>query len=153
MNPHISLADASSPVATSLIRELDAELNAMYDTEGSTGDFHPDDVTVPRSAFIIAWVDGEAVGCGAIRPMDDTRYAEVKRMYVRPGYRGRGISRRILVDLEERARDFGYGFLQLETGVLQPEAIGLYESAGFYRIPNFGIYGEESLSVCYEKEL
>jgi putative acetyltransferase len=153
MNLFIIPENARSPIATSLICELDAELNAMYDTEGSTGEFHPDDVTVPRSAFIMAWLDGEAVGCGAIRPMKDNRYAEVKRMYVRPAFRGRGISRRILVDLEQRARDFDYHYLQLETGVLQPEAIGLYESAGFYRIPNFGKYAEDEMSVCYQKEL
>lgn len=153
MNLLIALEDANSPVATSLIYELNAELNAMYDTEGGTGDFHPDDVTVPRSAFIIAWVDGEAVGCGAIRPMEDERYTEVKRMYVRPAFRGRGISRRVLVDLEQRARDFNYRYLQLETGVLQPEAIGLYESFGFYRIPNFGKYVGDEMSVCYRKDL
>jgi putative acetyltransferase len=152
MNCTITLESAVSPIAATLIAELNAELNAMYDTD-DTGDFNSDDVRVPRSAFLVAWLDGEAVGCGAIRPMEDERTAEVKRMYVRPAFRGRGISRRVLVELEQRARAFGYAYLQLETGVLQPEAIGLYESAGFYRIPNFGIYVGEEMSVCYEKEL
>lgn len=153
MNLFITPEDAFSPVGMSFIQELNVELNFMYDTEGGTGDFDPADVTVPRSAFIIAWLDGEAVGCGAIRPMDNPHYAEVKRMYVRPAFRGRGISRRILTDLEQRARDFDYHYLQLETGILQPEAIGLYESAGFYRIPNFGKYAEDDMSVCYQKVL
>ncbi len=152
MNCTITLESATSPIATRLIAELNAELNAMYDTD-DTGDFNPDDVRVPRAAFLVAWLDGEAVGCGAIRPMEDKCSAEVKRMYVRPAFRGRGISRRILVELEQRARAFGYAYLQLETGILQPEAIGLYESAGFYRIPNFGIYVGEEMSVCYRKEL
>jgi putative acetyltransferase len=153
MNLIITSEDATSPIAATLIYELNEELNAMYDTAGGTGDFDPTDVAVPRSAFVIAWVNGAAVGCGAIRPMEDTRHAEVKRMYVRPAFRGRGISRRVLVDLEQRARDFNYRYLQLETGVLQPEAIGLYESAGFYRIPNFGKYVGDEMSVCYRKDL
>lgn len=153
MNLTIAPESATSPVASLLITELDTELNTLYGSEGDTGDFDPADVMVPRSAFVVARVDGNAVGCGAIRPMEDHRTAEVKRMYIRPAFRGKGISRRVLMVLEQQARNFGYAFLQLETGIWQPEAIGLYESAGFYRIPNFGIYEGEEMSVCYRKEL
>lgn len=153
MNLSITAEAATSIAASALIHELNNELNALYDTMGGTGEFDPADVAVPRACFMVAWWDGVAVGCGAIRPMADERYAEVKRMYVRPAFRGRGISRRILATLEEQARTFDYRYLQLETGILQPEAIGLYESVGFYRIPNFGVYVEDKMSVCYEKAL
>lgn len=69
--------------AVALVQELSAELGPLYGTDGSAL-FTPADVTVPRSAFVIAWLDGMAVGCGALRPMDDERIAEIKRMFVRP---------------------------------------------------------------------
>jgi GNAT superfamily N-acetyltransferase len=79
------------------------------------------------------------------------RVAEVKRMYVHPAHRGRGIGRAILSKLESLARLYGYTTMRLETGVRQPEAIHLYESAGFLRIPCYYPYSDSPLSVCYEK--
>ena len=74
-------------------------------------------------------------------------------MFVEPGARGLGISRVILKKLEETALSFGYDTLKLETGTKQPEAIRLYETSGFYRIPCYGIYTDNPWSVCYEKKL
>jgi putative acetyltransferase len=79
--------------------------------------------------------------------------AEIRRMYVRPGHRGAGLSRRMLGALEEKARGFGYRRIRLETGVHQHEALGLYRSAGFEEIPRFGPYVADELSVCFEKPL
>lgn len=153
-NPH-------SETAATLIRELSAELAVMYpDLRGGDGSgaFKPEDVLVPRAAFVVAWKGDEAVGCGALRPVkpEDSGgidSGEVKRMYVRKSERGQGISRAILTALEDRARGFGYPAVMLETGVYQVEAIGLYESAGYEKIDCYGIYASESISLCYRKAL
>jgi GNAT superfamily N-acetyltransferase len=120
-----------------------------------TGDFPP----LPFSAhngylptFVIAWMDGHPVACGAIVPLEDG-VAEVKRMYVAREWRRLGIARRILADLENRALGLGYHTLRLETGIRQPEAIGLYETSGYRHIPLFGQYQGGTLSVCFEKSL
>lgn len=153
MNLTFTLEDATSSLVTTLSQELNAELDALYETPGVTGDFHPTDFTVPRSAFVIAWIDGEVVGCGALRPLVDAHDGEVKRMYVRPAFRGRGIARHLLEHLQTLARAFQYDYLRLETGTLQREAITLYEHNGFYAIPNYGASAEDEWTVYYEKKL
>ena len=139
-------------ICIELVRELSAELGPLYGTDG-TALFSPEDVTIPRAAFVVAWLNGEAVGCGALRPMDDETIAEVKRMYVRPAARGNGISRKILARLEELAAEFNYAALQLETGNLQIEAMGLYDSSGYARIDCYEPYVDNPYSICYEKRL
>jgi putative acetyltransferase len=145
--------DPRSPEALELIRELSEELARRYDfADDGSGDFRPEDVLAPRSGFLIGSIDGRAVACGAIRPMEDD-VAEIKRMFVVPECRGRGYSRLILAELERLAIDHGYELIRLETGILQPEAIRLYEGAGYRRIPSYGIYVDNALSVCFEKRL
>src|SRR5687768_15258128 len=96
------------PVAQTLIAELTAEMQILYnDEEDGAGRFKPADVDVPRAVFLVAFIDENPVGCGALRPVDATT-AEVKRMYVRPDARGQGVSRRLLAALEQCARDFDY---------------------------------------------
>jgi putative acetyltransferase len=152
----VTVEDARGEIPTALIAELSAELKALYPTthggDGS-GAFKPTDVIGERAGFVVAWDGEDAVGCGALRPMDDSSVAEVKRMFVRPAVRGKGISKEILVALENLARDYGYRATCLETGLRQKEAMGLYESSGYQRIPCYGIYVNEPLSVCYEKVL
>jgi GNAT superfamily N-acetyltransferase len=150
----ITTEDPHSADARRLIAELSAEMVARYpdvDDDGS-GDFTPDDVLVPGGAFVVARLTGRAVACGALRPMRDD-IGEVKRMYVEPGLRGRRIGRAVLAELEAVARRLGYGRLWLETGLRQPEAIRAYEAAGYRRIPRYGRYADEPLSVCFEKRL
>ena len=137
--------------ALTLIRHLSAELGTRYGDDGA-GAFSPDDMDAPGAAFVIARVNGQPVGCGALRPMEPG-VGEVKRMYVEPDMRGRGLSRQILQKLEDTAREFGYTTLRLETGLKQPEAIGLYETAGYGRIPPYGHYVNSPHSVCFEKAL
>jgi len=74
-------------------------------------------------------------------------------MYVRPPHRGRGLARPILNTLEDRAAALGAKTVVLETGIYQPAAVGLYESAGYARVPCFGAYTASATSVCYEKRL
>ena len=96
--------------------------------------------------------DGTAIGCGGIARFDETR-GEVKRMYVVPGARGRGLGRALLDELESAARRLGYTSVVLETGDRQAQAVGLYESSGYVRIPCYPPYDSRSLSRCYEKRL
>ncbi len=140
-----------SEVAQELMEQLGAELVERYGGEGS-GPFAPNQVEVPGGFFVVARLDGVPSGCGALLPIEGET-GEVKRMFVTPRARGRGVSRAILAALEERARRHGYAALKLETGVRQPEAMGLYEAAGYERIPCFGPYAADPLSVCYAKRL
>src|SRR5262249_27401869 len=105
-----------------------------------------------RGAFLIAWRTAKPIGCGAIRRIEE-RTGELKRMYVVPEERGRGIGWGILQALEGEARTLGISRVVLETGIRQREALALYERAGFLRIALFGEYVASPLSICMAKEL
>ena len=135
--------------------ELTAELETRYDGSAEIDVTRmPELHSVSRDdvQFVIAWLNEQPVGCGAIRPIDDEA-TEVKRMYVHPTARGKGISRLILAKLESLAQESGFNITRLETGLQQPEAIGLYESSGYTRIACYGVYAQNPESVCYEKTL
>lgn len=102
--------------------------------------------------YFVVVVDGQAVACGAWQTLQPG-IAELKRMYVRPAYRGRGIARQLLVALEETALAAGHPTLWLETGTYLPAAIAFYRSAGYLPIPVYGIYVGNSFSVCFGKTL
>lgn len=144
----------TSPAALVLIEELNAELLALYPEYGTEQHFHldADEVSDGQGAFLVAYVLGEAVGCGAFRMLDATT-AEIKRMYVRPAMRGTGLGRTLLESLERRARDLGAKKLVLETGPRQPAAMGLYSASGFVPIAAFWEYEESPLSTFMGKEL
>jgi len=146
----IAPADPVGETARELIGHLCAEMTARYGSAPSP--FSATEFAVPRSVFLEARLRGEPVGCGAIRSLS-TETGEIKRMYVTPQARGKGVARKILAELEEYARQFDYHTLCLETGTRQPEAQALYESIGFRRIPAFGPYVENPTSLCYEKTL
>lgn len=132
--------------------EQQAELATRYD---GVADIEPELPAREMLATLAIAVDSAVVGCAALR--DASRYGEgygeLKRMYVRPAFRGRGLSRRALVILERIATERGLRRLILETGVRQPEAISLYRSAGYRRIPRFGPYIDAPTSVCYARWL
>jgi len=107
----------------------------------------------PHGVFLVLRDDaGRAVGCGGIARFDESR-GEVKRMYVVPEARGRGLGRMLLERLEAQARSLGYTSVVLETGDRQPEALGLYEASGYERIPCYPPYDTRELSLCFEKRL
>jgi putative acetyltransferase len=135
--------------ARSLIQRLDEDLLQRYPGIAIHG-LHPQNIADPNLTFLVASVAGQAVGCGALRDLEPG-VAEVKRMFVLPEFRGRGIARQILLALESAARERGYATLRLETGTRQPEAIGLYRSAGYSQIPCFGEYADDLFSICFEK--
>jgi putative acetyltransferase len=148
----ITAENPNSEVSLSLIAQLTSELSVRYGDDGGAGAFKPDDVLVPGGAFLVARVAGRPVGCGAIRPLEPG-VGEVKRMFVKPEVRGKGVARRMLTELESAARKLGYISLRLETGLMQPEAISLYESTGYRRVACYGHYVDNPLSVCFEKAL
>ena len=147
----VTVESPHSQVATHLIRNLSAELGTRYGDDGA-GAFRPEDVQVPGGAFVVAWLDERPAGCGALRPLE-RGIGEVKRMFVEKDARRQGVAREILRQLETIATQFGYRALRLETGILQPDAMGLYESTGYRRVRCYGRYVDNPLSVCYEKRL
>ncbi len=102
--------------------------------------------------YLVAAVDGRVVACGAWQPLD-TGVAEIKRMYVRPAFRGRGIARQLVVALEEEALAADRPVIRLETGTYLPSAIALYRSSGYQPIAPYGEYVGNPFSVCFEKHL
>jgi putative acetyltransferase len=146
----IRVDDPGSPAAQALITQLDALQCSLYPPE-SLHLASVEELRRPDATFLIAAVNGEAVGCGAI--VNRGEYAELKRMFVLPTCRRLGVGRRILAELEARAIALGLRKVMLETGVAQPEAIGLYERAGYRRRGVYGDYVEDSLTVYMEKEL
>jgi GNAT superfamily N-acetyltransferase len=104
------------------------------------------------AVYLVVVLHGRAVACGAWQPLAPG-VAELKRMYVRPASRGRGIARQLIVALEEEALADDRPVLRLETGTYLPAAISLYRSAGYSPIPVYGEYVGNPYSVCFEKKL
>jgi GNAT superfamily N-acetyltransferase len=149
----LRMEDLESPRAQKLIACLNAELDARYPEEGANFfRLDPDEVSDGRGAFLVAYIEGRPVGCGAVRRIEP-QVAEIKRMYVDPSVRGRRVGRRILDALESHARRLNARRIVLETGPRQPEAIALYQHAGFTEIPLYGEYVGSKFSVCFAKEL
>ena len=129
------------------------EMRGLYEGEADIGPTREAAMFLPPDGvFLVVRDEGRAVGCGGVCRFDETR-AELKRMYVVPEARGRGLGRLLLVALEDEARRLGYDGIVLETGDRQPEALGLYASAGYERMPCYGVYATRALSLCFEKRL
>ncbi len=136
-----------------LVAALNSELLDRYEGfDGSGGEQVAADFEPPGGAFVVGWDGEEPVACGGVIRYDETT-AEIRRMYVAPSARGRGLSRAVLEALENEARQLGYEFVRLETGDRQPEAIKLYASSGFEPIPRYGPFADDPRSVCFEKRL
>ena len=137
--------------AVQLIGELDDHLLAHPYPPQSRHAFSVDKLVREGVVFFITYYEGKLAGCGGVKMFDD--YGEVKRMFVRPIHRGRGLGKAMLNRLAEYAQSKGAKVLRLETGIYEVEAIGLYESWGFSRRTPFGKYVEDPLSVYLEKQL
>ena len=149
----IAKEDPRSEDVSRLLSAFVDEVKKRYDSPpADVGIFDPELVSVPGSVFLVARRDGNAVGCGALVPMDEYS-VEVKRMFVAKGARGLGIATMILAELERLSREFDYDVMRLETGIKQPESIALYGKAGFYRIPNFPPFENDLSAVCFEKRI
>ena len=151
MTLSISAEPFDSRDAQELIAALDAGLAKLYPPEQRFGpNLKAQHLEDGRGTFLVARDNGRAVGCGAIRMLDAST-AEVKRMYVEPEQRGRGVGRAVLGRLETAARQMGVRRLVLETGTSSPDALALYRGAGFTRIDCWGEYAASPTSVCLEK--
>lgn len=148
---HLELASPLTQEARALIQESDRFAQALYPAE-SNHLVDAEELALPHALFCIARLEGEAVGCGAaiLKPEG---YAEIKRMFVREHARGRRVGYHILLFLEDQLRQRGIQVARLETGIYNDDAIRLYEKMGYVRIPPFGDYWDDPLSVFYEKQL
>lgn len=147
----VSAESPQQPEVVRLVEELDAYLTALYPPESN----HLLDIETlagPDICFFVARRDGEALGCGALRA-DAAGYGEVKRIYVPPRGRGLGLGRRLMTAIETEARRRSLSCLRLETGIHQPEALGLFRATGFREITAFADYAPDPLSVFMEKAL
>lgn len=154
----IKRVPATHPDALRLVDDVQAEYVARYggpdETPLEVACFEP-----PDGSFFVGYLDGTPVATGAwrVRPVPDgvagSRAAEVKRMYVAPTARRRGLARRMLAHLEQTAAAGGAEVMVLETGLRQPEAISLYTSAGYTQVPDFGYYRGSPLVRCFARVL
>jgi putative acetyltransferase len=142
-----------APDVQALVHAQQAEMLELYEGEADIGPKREASMFVePDGVFLVVRDGKRAVACGGVCRFDAAR-AEVKRMYVVPDARGRGLGRRVLEELEAAAKRLGYTSVVLETGDLQVEALRLYESSGYERIPCYPPYDSRELSLCYEKAL
>ena len=156
-NTEIRREHPSTEAAAGLIAELDAYLSPLYPVESQHG-YSIEKLAQQQVEFFVLYCDGEPAACGGAQFFTDAQepgdaYGELKRMYVRYQFRGLGFGKRLLEHLERLAMDKGVAVMRLETGTRQPEAIGLYEKHGYRRIPPFGPYRNDPVSLCYEKRL
>ena len=138
-----------------LVQQLIAELQLEYVDRYGGPDETPVDPTEfepPNGLFLVAENAEQVVGCAGLRQHSD-RDVEVKRMFIRRPFRGRGWSRELLRLVEDEARKLGFRRMIMETGLAQPEAMRLYESSGYEAIPGFGHYRDEPMNRCYAKLL
>lgn len=149
----IVVADPSEPEGSRLLEAMTAEVDTLYsDRRGSIHavSASAEEMSPPGGAFLLVRDGGEAVGCGGLKRLDQ-RTCEIKRMYLVPEARGRGLSRRLLQALEDAARGLGYIHARLDTGDRQPSARRLYEGAGYRQIPD---YNRNPLArLWFEREL
>ena len=151
MTTVISAERADTADARLLISELEAHLDPLYPRTSRHG-YSVEKLMQQAVAFFVSRQDGILAGCGGIEFFGN-EYGEIKRMYVRPQFRGLGLARLMLDHLAAHTREHKVNLLRLETGIHQKEAIALYEGMGFQQIPPFGSYKEDPLSRFYEKRI
>jgi putative acetyltransferase len=142
-----------SPGVRRLIEQSDAYLTALYPPESN----HLESIEAllqPNVCFLGIEEDGELVACGAVKLLNDgAAYGEIKRVFVLPSHRGKGFARSLMLALEAWLQQRGIRLARLETGILQPEALGLYRALGFCERSPFGSYRADPLSVFMEKNI
>ena len=132
-----------------LVKELDADL-AIRD--GDEQAFYAQFNKIDKIKYVVvAYENDQPVGCGAIKEYSPIAM-EIKRMYTSPACRGKGVATKVLTELERWTAELSYKKCLLETGIKQPEAIGLYKKIGYKPIPNYGQYAGVENSVCFEKD-
>ena len=148
---HVSVRPAVFQDVKHLIDESNELMASLYPAE-SNHLVSEQELEAPHSTLLAAELNSAVVGCVAMIPRDED-YAEVKRLFVDPAFRGRGIGGRLMNSIEQHAQTHGIPCLRLEVGVAQPDAVGMYEALGYQSRPPFGHYVADPLSLFYEKEL
>ena len=151
MSITITLERADTDAAIELVAELEAILSQIYPSESRHG-YSVEKLIREGVAFYVIRVDGRPAGCGGVQ-LFGTEYGELKRMFVRPKFRGQGLAKLLLHQLTTHCREHGVNLLRLETGMHQIEAIGLYERMGFTSIGPFGEYRVDPNSRFFEKKI
>jgi GNAT superfamily N-acetyltransferase len=144
---------ADSLVAARLVDAMVTEMDQLYEQPPGRGvgsSASPLDFSPPTGAFLVIYADGKPVAGGGLK-RDDDGVAEIKRMYVAPAARRQGLGRRLLEELEAKARELGYARIRLDTGARQPHAQAMYERAGYHPIENYN--GNSQASFWGEKIL
>lgn len=147
----LALESPRQPAVIRLLDMSDAYAASLYPAE-SNHMLDLDSLEKPEVSFLVARRDGEIVGCASIVEAGDGT-AEIKRMFVDPEARGLRLGKLLLDRLESLAREKGLTALRLETGISQPEALGLYRNSGYREIGPFGSYQPDPLSLFMEKPL
>jgi GNAT superfamily N-acetyltransferase len=134
----VTVERAEAEVSLVLQEAFFADIAARYPgwEPGSSQSVEPSDLAPPNGIWLVAYRDGRAVGCGGLQRLD-AEIGEVRRIFVDGTERGRGTGRRLLFELEEHARRFGYRRVRLTTGDGQPAALRMFQSAGYEEIPPF----------------
>jgi len=141
----------TEPVAQEIVAAMVAEVGEMYERGlGKGPSAQPEELSPPGGGFVVLVEDGRTVAGGGVKRLDE-RACEIKRMYVLPDARGRGVGGQLLSALEELARDLGYAVARLDTGAKQPEAQAMYERAGYAPVPDYN--GNPYASFWGEKAL
>jgi putative acetyltransferase len=146
----ISRTDSDNPDFQKLTRELDIELCKIYNTRPE--DFEEYNRITNLKTVLLVYDNGHAVACGCFKEFDKST-VELKRMYVIPAFRGRGIASAMVAELETWAQETGHRAAILETGKKQSEAISMYHKSGYSRIPAYSKETESENSVCMKKQL
>ena len=150
---HFELCDPEEPTASELLAATRAELNDVYETFSRLDNppLAPAELRAPGGAYVVGYEDERAVAGGGVRRLAEG-VAEIKRMYVRPSARSRGVAAALLAALEDAARALGYTCARLDTGPKQPHTLRLYRSAGYSEVPPYNdnpfacFWGEKRLS-------
>lgn len=149
----IRSVNPQSEDALALLQEAAIEIHALYPELFNSESPEPTNPPTPaRGIYLIGYVDNQPAASGALRPIDEET-VEVRRIFVTKKARRFGAARAMLTALEEKAYEFGYQLMRLETGNRQNAAMKLYETYGFHRIVPFGEYQNDPISVCFEKKI
>ena len=146
----VSRTDSTNEDFKNLVKDLDAYLKI---TDGDEHDFYNQFNGIETLKHVVVIKNNnQALGCGAFKQFDDDS-VEVKRMFVKPEMRGKGVAQKILTELEKWAKEVGYKKCVLETGKRQVEAVKFYKKSNYNIIENYGQYKDMENSICFEKVL
>ncbi|MEO6283940.1 MAG: GNAT family N-acetyltransferase [Dyadobacter sp.] len=146
----IKRTNSDDPDFQKLTNALDIELCRIYNTQQA--DYEEFNRITDLPTVVLAYEDDIPVGCGCFKKYDDTTI-EIKRMYVEPSFRGKGIASGIVNELETWALELKNSFAVLETGKKQPEAVAMYQKLGYLLTERYGQYSDWDNSICMRKQL